>query len=460
MKIRTRLTLLFTFITATLMVFYGIAVYYSSSKAREVSFYAQLRTEAIAKANLFFQSTLSEKEMHRLYKNNTKTLNEVQVAIYDSEFNLIYHDDSKVDYIKENPEMLSNIFRNKDISFFINDLQAIGTVYSHNQKEYVVTAAGYDQYGYSSITHLLTISIIAFTCILILIYLAGIFLSKKALNPLSEMVSQIKRITAGKLQLRIKTTGEKDELNELAQNFNGMLERLENSFEAQKHFVSNISHELRTPLAAIITELEIASEKEQTNKDYRQTIKSTLDDARNMARLSNSLMDLAKASYDPNEISFSELRLDEVLLESYTKTIKENTEYKVSLNIETDVEEHQLIVQGNQYLLRVAFNNLIDNACKYSPEHSCSIIIKNSDKNLHISFINTGAVIPQEDLQRIFEPFYRSDISRKEKGYGIGLFLTEKIIHLHNATIAVISENNKTVFTVLFELNPDFSPDR
>lgn len=451
MKIRTRLTLLFTIVTAMLMIFYGIAVYYSSSEAREVSFYAQLRNEAVAKANLFFQSALSEKEMHRVYKNNTKTINEVQVAIYDPEFNLIYHDDSKVDFVKEDPKMLSSILKKKEISFFIDDLQAIGTVYTHNGKEYLVTAAGYDQYGYKSINHLLTISIIAFISILILIYLAGIFLSKKALSPLSEMVHQIKNITAGKLQLRLKTTGEKDELNELAQNFNGMLERLENSFDAQKHFVSNISHELRTPLSAIITELEFSTEKEQTKDEYQQTIQYALDDARNMVKLSNSLMDLAKASYDPNEISFSEVRLDEILLESYSKIIKENQGYKVSLNIDNAVEEHQLLVQGNEYLLQVAFNNLIDNACKYSPVHTCLIDVKVTHEKLYISFINTGITISQEDLLHIFEPFYRSEASKQEKGYGIGLFLTEKIIHLHHAAIKVTSENKETVFTVIFD---------
>lgn len=451
MKVRTRLTLLFTSVTAMLMVCYGIAVYYSSAEARENSFYAQLSNEAVAKANLFFQSTLSEKEMHRLYKNNTKTLNEVQVAIYDPEFNLIYHDDSKVDYVKEDAEMLSGILKKKEISFLLDDLQAIGMVYPHNGKEYIVTAAGYDQYGYRSISHLLTISIIAFISILILTYLVGIFLSKKALSPLSEMVNQIRKITAGKLQLRLKTTKEKDELNELAQSFNGMLERLENSFDSQKHFVSNISHELRTPLSAIITELELASEKELSQDQYQQTISNALDDARNMAKLSNSLMDLAKASYDPNEISFYDVRLDEVLLESYAKITKENPGYKVSLNIENSVDEDLLVIQGNEYLLKVAFNNLIDNACKYSPEHICSIDVEAVMGKLHIRFTNTGIMISHEDLQHIFEPFYRSETSKKEKGYGIGLFLTEKIIHLHHAAIQVSSENNKTVFTVIFD---------
>lgn len=452
MKIRTRLTLLFTLITAMLLGVYSFSIYYSSKEAREKSFYSELQNEAIAKADLFFRSSLPEQEMHKLYKNNTRTLNEVQVAIYNADKQLIYHDDAKVDYVKETPDMLSQIFQKKRINFFLNDLQVIGMVYHYEGKTYAVTAASYDKYGYDYLTHLLTISIISFFSILILIYLAGIFLSKKALSPLSEMVSQIKNITAGKLQLRLKTTKEKDELNELAQNFNGMLERLENSFDSQKHFVSNISHELRTPLAAIITELELASEKDKTQQEYQETIQYALEDARNMVKLSNSLMDLAKASYDPNEISFSEVRLDEVLLESYTKIIKENSGYKVSLNIEDTVEEHQLIIQGNEYLLQVAFNNLIDNACKYSPEHTCLIDVRTNSKILKISFTNMGNTIPQEDVHHIFEPFYRSETSRQEKGHGIGLFLTEKIILLHNAKITVVSDHNETVFTVIFDI--------
>lgn len=451
MKIRTRLTLLFTLITAMLLGIYSFSIYYSSKDAREKSFYGELQNEAIAKADLFFQSSLPEQEMHQLYKNNNRTLNEVQVAIYDINNQLVYHDDAKVDYVKENPEMLSHIFRKNTITFFLDDLQVIGMVYRYQGKSYAVTAAAYDQYGYEYLTHLLTISIISFISILILIYLAGIFLSKKTLSPLSEMVDQIKKITAGKLQLRLKTTQEKDELNELAQNFNSMLERLENSFDAQKYFVSNISHELRTPLSAIITELELAVQKDQTKEEHQQTIKYALEDARNMAKLSNSLMDLAKASYDPNEISFSEVRLDEALLESYTKIRKENSQYKVLLNIDDTIEEHQLIIQGNEYLLQVAFNNLIDNACKYSPEHTCFINVKTNGEKLHISFINQGITISQEDLEAIFKPFYRSENSKKEKGHGIGLFLTEKIINLHQAHISVTSNADETVFTTVFE---------
>lgn len=450
MKVRTRLTLLFTLVTAMLMIFYGIAVYYSSKEAREVSFYAELKSEAIAKANLFFQGDLSEKEMHKLYKNNTQTLNEVQVAIYDAHFNLIYHDDAKVDFVKEDKKMLSSIFKNKQISFFLEDLQVIGMTYSHEGKQYAVTAAAYDQYGYNSVNHLLAISIISFITILVLIYVAGLFLSKKALNPAVEMVDQIKKITAGKLQLRLNHSETKGEFHELEKSFNQMLERLESSFNAQKNFVSNISHELNTPLAAINTELELALQKKYSIEDYQIIIQNTLGDVQNMSKLSSSLMDLAKASYDPSEISFSEIRIDEVLLDSYAKVKKENPQYKVSLVIDSSIEEQKLICMGNSYLLLVAFNNLIDNACKYSSDDTCQIIVTVISDHLSVEFINNGKPILQKDFENIFKPFYRCETSLDQKGYGIGLYLTEKIIRLHNAEISVSSTENTTTFKIVW----------
>lgn len=450
MKVRTRLTLLFTLVTAMLMVFYGIAVYYSSKQAREVSFYAELKSEAIAKANLFFQGDLSEKEMHKLYKNNTQTLNEVQVAVYDAHFNLIYHDDAKVDFVKENKRMLSSIFKNKQISFFLDDLQVIGMTYSHEGKQYAVTAAAYDQYGYNSVNHLLTISIISFITILVLIYIAGLFLSKKALNPAVEMVDQIKKITAGQLQLRLDHSETKGEFHELEKSFNQMLERLDSSFNAQKNFVSNISHELNTPLAAMTTELELALQKKYTAEDYQKTIQNTLGDVQNMSKLSSSLMDLAKASYDPSEISFSEIRIDEILFDSYTKVKKENPSYKVSLVLDSSIEEQKLICMGNSYLLLVAFNNLIDNACKYSSDNTCNVIVTVVSDHLSVEFINKGKPILQKDFENIFKPFYRCETSLDQKGYGIGLYLTEKIIRLHHAEISVLSTENTTTFKMIW----------
>jgi len=181
------------------------------------------------------------------------------------------------------------------------------------------------------------------------------------------IVNKVKKITASNLDLRLNNTQGRDELAELSSTFNEMLDRLEKSFDAQKQFVSNISHELRTPLASMITELELSTHKERSTTEYQGVIQNTLTDAQKLARLSTSLLDFAKASYDPSEISFRETRLDEVLLDARHQVQRQYPTYLVDIIYKNEVEnDEELSMNGNEYLLKVAFANLIENACKFS----------------------------------------------------------------------------------------------
>ena len=164
-------------------------------------------------------------------------------------------------------------------------------------------------------------------------------------------------------------------------------------------------------------------------------------------------MDLAKAGFDADEISFSQLRIDEILLDSSAKITKENPYYNISFNMEDDLEEENLIILGNEYLLLVAFNNLIENACKYGDNQKCSISIKKDHQYIRISFENQGKEIAKQDLPFLFNAFYRSQNASSQNGHGIGLFLTEKIVNLHNAHIFVSSENKTIIFSIDFPIS-------
>ena len=236
----------------------------------------------------------------------------------------------------------------------------------------------------------------------------------------------------------------------MADTFNEMLNRLENSFDSQKNFVSNISHELRTPLAAIITELELSTSKDRTTEEYQEVIKNSLSDARKIVRLSNSLLDLAKASYDPSEISFKPIRIDEVLLDAMQQVQRANPNYKVDIHFANDFDDDEFItVDGNEYLLKVAFVNLFENGCKFSQKNQSKVTISfTSDKTI-LAFSDEGIGISEIDLKNIFTPFYRGDNRRFAEGNGIGLSLTHKIINLHQGEISVVSVPQKgTTFTV------------
>lgn len=450
MKVRNRLAILFTLITATILLAFAFVIYYSAKENREREFYSVLKKEAITKANLFFNARIDPRTMQEIYQNNREILNEVEVVIYDSTFKLLYHDAFDIDFVKETPPMIDLIYRKGELRFYQQRWQVVGLRYAFEHRHYVVTAAAYDQYGYSKLNSLLKNMILVFIISILIIYIAGRFFSKKAFDPVKQMTDKAKNISATNLDSRLDTSGNKDELSELAETFNQMLNRLESSFDAQKHFVSNIAHELRTPLAAIITELELSANKDRNAGEYRAAIRNALSDARKMARLSNSLLDLAKASYDPSEIAFKQLRIDEVLLDARQQVQQANPGYRIDIHFEHDFEsDHEISVKGNEYLLKTAFCNLFDNGCKFSKDHQSTVSVSFQTDKILLMFTDKGIGITEEDFQHIFTPFYRGENKAFADGNGIGLSLTQKIIQLHQGKITVISAPAAgTVFTV------------
>lgn len=450
MKIRTRLTILFTLITATLLFAFAGIIYISAQEDREEAFYTSLRKEAVTKANLFFNTAVEEQVLKDIYHTNSKILNEAEVAIYDTSFNLLYHDAENIDFIKETPEMINRIAQDGELCFYIGKRQAIGLRYDFRGKTYLLTATAIDWDGYHKLTKLLQNSAIVFVISILFIYIAGFFFSKKAFEPVKEMTEKARIISATNLDLRLKSNDSKDELTELANTFNEMLVRLESSFESQKHFVSNISHELRTPLAAIITELELAKGKERAIQEYKLAIENVLSDTKKLARVLNSLLDLAKASYDPSEIAFRELRVDELLLDARQQVHLSNPGYNMDIHFENHFETDQEIsVNGNEYLLKAAFSNLFENGCKFSGNKKCTVEISFEKETIKLDFTDAGIGIPSADIANIFTPFFRGENKKYAEGNGIGLSLTQRIIHLHNGSVAVDSSvGHGSVFTV------------
>lgn len=452
MKTRTRLAILFTLITATILFAFAAIIYYSTQESREREFYTLLKKEAITKANLFFNAKVNPQTLQDIYRNNRQILNEVEVAIYDNQFTLLYHDAVDIDFVKETKSMIDEIYENGEIQFYQEGWQVIGLRYEFEDNQYIITATSYDQYGYNKLNSLLQTIIFVFVISIVFIYIAGVFFSKKAFKPVSQMTEKAQNITATNLDLRLPSNDNKDELSELAQTFNAMLDRLEQSFDAQKHFVSNISHELRTPLAAIITELELSIHKERNVEAYKTAIQNSLQDAKKIVRLSNSLLDMAKASYDPSEISFKSVRIDEVLLDARQQVQRGNSNYKIDIHFENDFEsDQQISVKANAYLLKVAFVNLFENGCKFSDDHHSKVSIAFKNNSIQLQFSDRGIGISAIDLKNIFKPFYRGDNNKFADGNGIGLPLTQKIILLHKGTISATSNQNEgTNFFVSF----------
>ena len=458
MKTKTKLSLFFSVVTASIILVFAFVIYESAKHSREKEFYNSLKKEAITKANLFFNAEVDSQTLQDIYRSNREVLNEVEVAIYTPSFELLYHDAVDIDVVKETPEMIEEIYKDNEIQFYVEDWQVMGLTYKYDAKEYIITAAAYDLYGYNKLQNLfLTISI-GFIIAILIIFIAGRIFSKNAFKPIAEMNRKAKIISATNLDLRLETTNSKDELSELAKTFNQMLDRLESSFEAQKDFVSNVAHELRTPLSAMIAELDLTLNKERESEEYKASIKNALNDANRLARLSNSLLDFAKASYDPSEIAFRSVRIDEVLLDARQQVIRSDSDYIVDIHFEEDFYKEdndvKMLITGNEYLLKVAFANLFENGCKFSKNHKSKVSIGLRENRISLEFSDQGIGISEEDLVNIFQPFFRGENKTFSHGNGIGLALTEKIIHLHKGSIQVFStKNEKTVFNILLPMD-------
>jgi len=452
MTIRNKITLLFTAIIAALLLVFALVIYYSFSENREEEYYNLLRHTAITKANLLLDAKVAPSILQLIYHQSENTLFQEEVAIYDTAFHLLYHDAVEIDKVKETKQMIDDIVKNKEIRFYQGELQVVGISYHHNNNDYVITAAANDQYGYAKLSNLKYTLIISFFVGIVIILLAGKFFANRALKPVSNMVDKVEEITATNLDLRIHEGNGKDEIAELAVTFNAMLNRLEKSFDAQKEFVSNISHELRTPLTTMLAELQLTMNDERNNEEYKKSIRHAISDAQKLVRLSNGLLDLAKANYDQTEITFKEVRLDEVLLDARNDVLHDQPDYKVNIIFEREIEDDNFIsVKGNEYLLKVAFKNLMENGCKFSEEKETTVAISYFENKSILRFQDNGIGISAEEVSNIFTPFYRGINKQYTGGTGIGLSLTQKIIQLHKGEIIVASILNEgTVFTIEF----------
>ena len=434
MKIRTTLTLQYAGLTAAVFFVFVMAVYYVSEHSRSNAFFRNLQSEAITKAHLFLKNQVDAKTMQSIYLNNQKFIDEVEVAVYTTDFKILYHDALQNDIVKETPEMIKRILQRKNINFYVDEYQAIGLVYPFEGKDYVVTAAAYDGYGYANRDALRNMLILLFIGGLSVLVVVGYILSRSTLKPIRNIVKEAEKITASHIDKRLPVKNEQDELGELSTTFNALLERLEKSFNSQKMFVSNVSHELRTPMAALTAELDLALLKERSSEQYQIAIGNAL----------------AKADYQSEQITMEEVRLDELLLDARELVLKAHPDYHIELVFEQEAEEDNVLtVIGNSYLLTTAFVNLVENNCKYSSNRTSSVLIAYWEQWAIIRLSDTGVGMSDTDKENLFTLFYRGENKNIAPGNGIGMALTQKIIHLHKGELTVSSHKDEgTTFVV------------
>ncbi|MGE5394120.1 MAG: ATP-binding protein [Candidatus Saccharibacteria bacterium] len=450
LNIRTRLTLQFTYIVTFILVLFSLLIYYFSANYRMIEFYSRLENKATNTAKLLIEVKEVDYELLKIIDRNTiNALFDEKIVIYNYKDQQIYNSLDE-DTIHVSKVLLDEIRLKKKIRYHEGNHEVVGLLYTDKYDRFVVVASAFDKYGLRKLNNLKWILSIGLIFSVGLTLFTGNNFASKALKPMSNVIKQVDKITISSLNMRVDEGNSTDEIAQLAVTFNRMLERLESAFEMQRSFVSNASHELRTPFTSIIGQIEVALLNPRTNEEYKEILKSILEDIKNLNELSNGLLDLAKASSDISGILLRQLRIDEVLWETRTELSKRKKDYNISIHFNESLEdENDLIVLANHHLLKIALVNVMDNACKYSPDHAVNVLLSRKERHVEILFADNGMGIDPADLEKILQPFFRAKNARNIYGNGLGLSLTDKIIHLHRGTIQIESQLNQGTRVVI-----------
>lgn len=450
MQIRTRLTIQFVLIVAFILFMGSLAIYLFSAGHRKEDFYERLLNKASNTAMLLIQ--FEEVDLGLLKKmeaENPVSLPKEKVIIFDYKNEIIYStDENKAIDIAQ--EQLDLIRLEGNIRFKSKEFEALGFLYTGEYDRFVVIIGGVDIFGWRKLHNLRNILLIVISLSLLLSLVLGWIYSGRALSPISSIIKQVDEISAANLGKRLATGNQKDEITRLSATFNKMLDRLEIAFNSQKQFINNASHELRTPLTAITGQLEVVLMSDRQNIEYKQTISSVLEDIKGLNNISNRLLLLAQANAAFTEVNITAFRMDELVWQCREYLMKRQNEYQIIIRFSGKVDdENMLFMKGDINLIRTLVINLMENGCKYSPDHRVEVIIEPDEENLTIHFENQGIGIAAEEIGQIFEPFRRGKNALGIKGHGIGLSLVERIATLHHGKITVKSQlNQRTVFTL------------
>ncbi len=453
-NIRSKLTYQFVGLVSAILILFSFGVYFFSKLYLEKRFFSRLQERAITTATLLFDLQTTDKAVLKFVNLSEKsTLNSESIYVYGmKEQKMIFA--SQIPPTKLLTDLIPRLQKQTKETFFeASDYQTLAIKLNKEQSSYWIIVNAVDINGKSALEDLRKILFVMAWIGILLLGLSGWFFADKALAPMAEIVRQVNEIFPSNVEKRVVHPNKTDEIGLLVATFNHLLDRIEQAFMMQKMFIANVSHELKNPLTKIYAQLEVSLLQKRTTEVYEDTLRSLQEDTRSIIQLTNTLLSLANTVVDKESVQFLPLRMDELLWEAKTQLNKWHESYIIQINFdEFPEEEEALILSANEAAMKVVFMNLMDNACKFSPNHTVRVDFLANLEQIIIRFINSGSKIAEEELPFIFNPFYRSNATAKDvKGHGVGLAIVAQVIKLHGASIEVESDEERTIFTLTFE---------
>ena len=326
-----------------------------------------------------------------------------------------------------------------------------GTMLRHLQVR-LVNADGITK-GYLIVAHALTnaltflqdlqiIFLFSFPVIILTLFVVTRFIAGRSINPIDGVITAAEKITKTNLNQRIPLPYHQDELYRLSATINALLDRLEDAFKREQQFTADASHELNTPLAVVKGTLEVLISKPRERVHYEARIQFCLLELKRMSRIIDKLLVLAL--YEGNKISpnIENIVLSGIINDVVSRIQVAACEKDISISVGGSEVER---VAADPAMLEMIFENILSNAIKYSSVNSAiTITIKHNGNDITCCIEDQGIGIPEKDIVKIFDRFYRVDESRNSKtgGVGVGLSLVKKLADLQHITVTVESSPN------------------
>ncbi len=297
-----------------------------------------------------------------------------------------------------------------------------------------------------------SISLIGLGLVAIIGGASAYFVAGLTLRPVRKVSKAAQRISANTLNTRLALDGPRDEVKELADTFDAMLGRLEQTFDQQSRFVGDVAHELRTPLASLRTNLEVVTTDENATLDDYREMANTQERA--LTRLESVVADLLILAKSEQPLAHTDVSLVSLMEEVFSGLAHKANERHVKLSL---INASEIVIPGNETLLARVFSNLIENGINYNlAGGDVSVMIDRKEDWAVVNIADTGVGIAPETQTHIFDRFYRVDSSRSRYngGTGLGLSLVTAIVQQHGGQVGVTSTPNAgSTFTVLLPLS-------
>ncbi|WP_367395203.1 heavy metal sensor histidine kinase [Cupriavidus sp. Agwp_2] len=291
--------------------------------------------------------------------------------------------------------------------------------------------------------------LIGTTVSVILTAMLGAIITRRELLPAQQLVQQVHRINVEQLSYRVDAPTRPAEVRQIANAFNEMLQRLESGYERLYRFSADLAHDMRTPMNNLIGHAEVVLSKERNAAEYAAVLEESLLEYQRLSRMIDSMLFLARAEGANVRLEMTVIDLEEVLskVADYFSILAEER----GITISVTAKGHVL---ADPMLFRRAVNNVLDNAIRHADAGS-TVAIRSATVGAEVivQVSNRGEPIPEEDLEHIFERFYRGDRARSN-GYrstGLGLAIVRSIVELHGGAVQAVNiEGRVTRFELRF----------